>query len=72
MNAAHAFNQLLLGLRVGHNVKVFQEIVGHCNQSVSGPALEPVHGAARDQPWELEGPLSELLSNLFHKGQFIN
>ena len=70
MNAAHGFNQLVLGLWAGHNVKFAQEIVSHRNQGISGPALEPVHGAARDQPWELEGSLPELLSHLLHKSDF--
>ena len=68
MDAAHGLNQLVLGFRAGHNVKVAQEVVSHRNQGVSGPALEPVHGAARDQPRELEGSLSELCSDLLHKG----
>ena len=67
MDDAHGLDHLLLDLRAAHDVKLRQEMVGHGNQSVLGPALEPVHGAARDQPGELEGSLSELLSNLLRK-----
>lgn len=48
----------------GHNVVAGQEVVGHGNQRVLGPALEPVHRAARNQPRELEWARSELLSDL--------
>ena len=64
MDDSHGLNHLLLDLRAAHDVKLRQEVVSHSNQSVLGPALEPVHGAARNQAWELEGSLPELLSHL--------
>ena len=60
----HTVDDLFLDVRRAHNVELGEEVVGHGNEGVLGPALEPVHRAARDQPGELQRPTAELLPNL--------
>ena len=60
----HTVDDLLLDVRRAHNVELGEEVIGHGNEGVLGPALEPVHRAARDQPRELQRPTTELLANL--------
>lgn len=64
VNNAHGLYQLFLHLWHTFDVKPGQEVVSDSDEGVSRPALEPVHCAARDQAWELEGSSSELLSHL--------
>ena len=47
--------QIYLGLRVALDLEGGEEVVGHRHQSIFWPRLEPVNGAARDEPRELEG-----------------
>lgn len=54
------------------NVKFCQEMVGDGNQGILGPALEPVHGTARNQPRELQRSAAELFSNLSAKGDNVH
>lgn len=64
MKESHGFDNLPLGLTGADNVIISKEVGGYGNQSLLGPAAEPVHGTARDQAGELEGPGPELLANL--------
>jgi len=48
-----------------------QEVVSHSHQGVLRPALEPVHGAARNEGGELERTTAELLSHLLGR-KYIN
>ena len=64
MDDAHGVDDLLLDFLAAHDAKVRQEMVGHGNESVLGPALEPVHGATRDETRELQRTATELLSHL--------
>lgn len=62
---SHGFNNLPLDLTGANNVIIGKEVGGYGNQSLLGPAAEPVHGAARNQAGELERPGPELLANLW-------
>ena len=69
MDYTHGVDHLFLDLIAAHNREFPQEVVSHGNESIFGPALEPIHGAPRDQSGEFERPLAELFSNL--RGDFI-
>ena len=65
----HGLDDLGLGLLLADDLKLGQEVTGHGDEGVLGPAGEPVHGAARDQAGELEGAGAELLPNLSNRGE---
>ena len=64
VDSTHVMDQLFLYFCCTVDFKVCQEVVSHRNQSVPWPALEPIHGAAGDEPGELQGAAAELLANL--------
>ena len=63
MHIAHLYSQMLLKTSC-FECLLGEEVISNSNESVSGPALEPIHGAARDQTRELERSATELLSHL--------
>lgn len=60
----HCLYHLFLHLRSTVNVELRQEVVGNGNQRILWPALEPVHGTARNQSRELQWSCTEFFSNL--------
>ena len=72
LEATHGLLNLLLDLVSADDIEGLQEVVRHSDEGVLGPAAEPVHGAARDQTRELQGSVTELLSNLGRKNTFIH
>ena len=61
---SHGIDDSLLDGWLTVNVKRHEEVGGHSHQGILGPALEPVHCAARDESGKLQGPVTELLSHL--------
>ena len=64
MKDAHALNHLALHLLRTPDVVLGQEVVGHCDQRLFRPTLEPIHSATGNEPWELERPRAEPLPDL--------
>ena len=64
MKDAHALNHLALHFFRTPDVVLGQEVVRHCDQRLFRPALEPIHGATGNEPWELERPRAEPLPDL--------
>ena len=71
MYDTHSLDNLFLHLGGTFNVERCQEVVGYSNQSIFGPALEPIHGATGDQTRELEGAGPEFFTNLKWKTIFL-
>ena len=69
MHDAHRLDDLLLDLFAADDVVLRQEVIRHCDQRLFRPALEPVHGTARDETREFQGAASELLANLCNEAE---
>lgn len=67
VHGSHTLDEAGLHLGCTDDLVGLQEVVGHCNQGVSRPWLEPVDGTAADQAREPHRPAAELFPHLSRK-----
>ena len=71
LDDTHALNKLFLDLRFTDNVVGGDEVLRYSYEGILGPAGEPVHCAATEQPRKLERSTSKFFSDLVGKTNII-
>lgn len=69
MEEAHRFHNLSFDVSRADDIIAWKEVGGHSDQSLPGPATEPVHSATWYQARKFQRPGTELLANLSQQSQ---